>query len=53
MKRPDIIELMSRLKLRGMRAVDDEVTTTGINRRHEPPHIAGDLPSAEITEKHV
>jgi DNA replication protein DnaC len=51
MERTDIIELMSTLKLYGMRAAYDEVMTTGIKRRHEPPRIVGDLLSAEIAEK--
>jgi len=51
MERTDILELMSALKLYGMRAAYDEVMTTGIKRRHEPPHIVGDLLSAEIAEK--
>jgi hypothetical protein len=51
MERTDILELMSRLKLYGMRAAYDEVMTTGIKRRHEPPRIVGDLLSAEIAEK--
>src|SRR5438093_1200745 len=51
MERTDILELMSTLKLFGMRAAYDEVMTTGIKRRHEPPRIVGDLLSAEITEK--
>src|SRR5690349_21241723 len=42
---------MARLKLYGMRAAYDEVMTTGIKRRHEPPRIVGDLLSAEIAEK--
>src|SRR5437763_277126 len=54
---------MARLKLYGMRAAGacpraglrpdpgDEVMTTGIKRRHEPPRIVGDLLSAEIAEK--
>src|SRR3954452_2058181 len=42
---------MARLKLYGMRAAYDEVMTTGIKRRHEPPRIVGDLLSAEISEK--
>ena len=36
MKRTDILELMSTLKLYGMRAAYDEVMTTGIKRPHEP-----------------
>jgi DNA replication protein DnaC len=51
MERTDILELMSGLKLYGMRAAYDEVMTTGIKRRHEPPRIVGDLLSAEIAEK--
>jgi hypothetical protein len=39
MERTDILELMSTLKLYGMRAAYDEVMTTGIKRRHEPSRI--------------
>ena len=42
---------MSTLKLYGMQQVYDEVMTTGIKRRQEPPRIVGDLLSAEIAEK--
>ena len=63
MERTDVLELMATLKLYGMRAAGacpraglwpdpgDEVMTTGIKRRHEPPRIVGDLLSAEIVEK--
>src|SRR5437764_6299099 len=51
MERTAILELMSTLKLYGMRAAYDEVMITGIKRRHEPPRIVGDLLSAEIAEK--
>src|ERR1700675_72695 len=51
MERTDILELMATLKLYGMRAAYDEVMTTGIKRRHEPPRIVGDLLAAEIAEK--
>jgi DNA replication protein DnaC len=51
MERTDILELMSSLKLFGMRAAYDEVMATGIKRQHEPPRIVGDLLSAEIAEK--
>ena len=51
MEHTDILELMSTLKLYDMRAVYDEMMTTGIKRRHEPPRIVGDLLSAEIAEK--
>jgi DNA replication protein DnaC len=51
MERTEVLELMSQLKLYGMRAAYDEVMTAGIKRRHEPPRILGDLLAAEITEK--
>ncbi len=51
MERTDILELMTTLKLYGMRAAYDEVIATGIKRRHEPPRIVGDLLNAEIAEK--
>ncbi len=63
MERTEILELMSTLKLFGMRAAGacpraaqsadpgDEVMASGIKRRHEPPRIVGDLLSAEIAEK--
>jgi DNA replication protein DnaC len=51
MERSDILELMSKLKLFGMRSAYDEVMANGIKRRHEPPRILGDLLAAEIAEK--
>ena len=51
MERSEVLELMTRLKLYGMRAAYDEVMTTAIKRRHEPPHILGDLLAAEIAEQ--
>jgi DNA replication protein DnaC len=51
MERTEILELMSTLKLFGMRAAYDEVMASGIKRRQEPPRIVGDLLSAEIAEK--
>ena len=51
MDRTEVLELMAKLKLYGMRAAYDEVMTAGIKRRHEPPRILGDLLAAEITEK--
>ncbi len=51
MERTDILELMGRLKLFGMRAAYDEVMASGIKRRHEPARIIGDLLAAEIAEK--
>jgi hypothetical protein len=40
MERTDILELMTRLKLFGMRAAYDEIMANGIKRRHEPPRIS-------------
>jgi DNA replication protein DnaC len=51
MERTQVLELMTQLKLYGMRAAYDEVMTTGIKRRHEPPRILADLLTAEIAEK--
>ena len=51
MERTAVLELMTQLKLYGMRAAYDEVMTAGIKRRHEPPRILGDLLAAEIAEK--
>ena len=51
MDRTEVLELMAKLKLCGMRAAYDEVMTAGIKRRHEPPRILGDLLAAEIAEK--
>jgi DNA replication protein DnaC len=51
MERTDVLELMAKLKLFGMRAAYDEVMTTALKRRHEPPRIIGDLLAAEIAEK--
>ena len=42
---------LSGKELYGVRAAYDELMTTGIKRRHEPPCIVGDLLSAEIAEK--
>jgi DNA replication protein DnaC len=51
MERTDVLELMTKLKLFGMRAAYDEVMSSGIKRRHEPARIVGDLLAAEIAEK--
>src|ERR1700740_435208 len=51
MERADILELMTQLKLYGMRAAYDEVMTAGIKRRHEPSRILGDLLAAEIAQE--
>ena len=51
MERTQILDLMSSLKLYGMRNAYDEVMAAGIKRQHEPPRIVGDLLQAEIAEK--
>jgi DNA replication protein DnaC len=51
MERTEIFELMSELRLYGMRAAYDEIMATGIKRQHEPPRIVGDLLQAEVSEK--
>ena len=39
------------LELYGMKAAFDEIIATAVKRQHEPQHIVGDLPTAEISEK--
>ena len=51
MERTQIFELMSELRLYGMKAAYDEIMTMGIKRQHEPPRIVGDLLQAEVSEK--
>jgi len=51
MERTQVLDLMGKLKLYGMRGAYDEVMATAIKRQHEPPRIIGDLLSAEIAEK--
>jgi DNA replication protein DnaC len=51
MERTQIFDLMSELKLYGMKIAYDEIMATGIKRQHEPPRIVGDLLQAEVSEK--
>jgi len=51
MERSDILEMMSDLKLYGMKAAFDEIVTTAVKRQHEPQRLVGDLLKAEIVEK--
>jgi DNA replication protein DnaC len=51
MDRSELLELMAKLKLFGMRAAYDEVMADGLKRRHEPVRILGDLLRAEIADK--
>ncbi len=51
MERHEILEMMSQLKLAGMRAAFDEVIADGLKRQHPVPRIIGELLKAEIVEK--
>jgi DNA replication protein DnaC len=51
MERTQVLELMSSLKLYGMRSAYDEIMGNGIKRQHEPPQIVGDLLQSEIAKK--
>jgi DNA replication protein DnaC len=51
MERTQLFDLMSELKLYGMKAAYDEIMATAVKRQHEPQRIVGDLLSAEINEK--
>jgi DNA replication protein DnaC len=51
MERMQLFELMSELKLYGMKAAFDEIMATAIKRQHAPQRIIGDLLKAEISEK--
>ncbi len=51
MERHELIELMARLKLAGMRAALDDVLRDGIKRQRSAADILGDLLRAELAEK--
>ena len=51
MDRTEIFDLMSQLKLYGMKAAFDEIMATALKRKHEPANVVGDLLKAEIAEK--
>jgi DNA replication protein DnaC len=51
MERTEVLDLMGKLKLFGMKAAFDEVIANGIKRRHEPQRIIGDLLKAELVDK--
>jgi len=51
MERTEVLDMMSALKLYGMRNAYDETLATAIKRQHEPQHFVGDLLKAEINEK--
>src|SRR3974390_2943733 len=51
MERTEVLDMMSGLKLYGMRGAYDETLATAIKRKHEPQRFVGDLLKAEISEK--
>ena len=51
MKRTELFDLMSGLKLYGMKAAFDEIMASAVKRQHEPHRVLGDLLRAEISEK--
>jgi len=46
-----VLEVMSQLKLHGMKAAYDGIITAAVKRQHEPQRIVGDLLTAEFREK--
>src|ERR1700679_3855504 len=53
MERTEVLEMMSELKLYGMKSAYDEIYATALKRQHEPQRLVGDLLNAEISEKHA
>ena len=51
MERTEVLDMMSSLKLYGMRSAYDETLATALKRKHEPQRFVGDLLKAEISEK--
>src|SRR6202034_4480806 len=51
MERTEVLDMMSGLKLYGMRGAYDETLATALKRSHEPQRFVGDLLKAEISEK--
>ena len=51
MERTEVLDMMSDLKLYGMRSAYDETLATALKRKHEPQRFVGDLLKAEISEK--
>jgi DNA replication protein DnaC len=50
-ERTEVLEMMSELKLYGMKSAYDETLATALKRKHEPRQLVGDLLKAEISEK--
>lgn len=51
MERSQLFDLMSQLKLSGMKAAFDEIMATAVKRQHAPQRILGELLQAEINEQ--
>jgi hypothetical protein len=51
MERTEVLDMMSGLKLFGMRSAYDETLATAIKRKPEPQRFVGDLLKAEISGK--
>src|SRR3974390_699844 len=51
MERTEVLDMMSGLKLYGMKGAYDETLATAIKRKHEPQRFVGDLLKVEISEK--
>src|SRR6185437_14187056 len=51
MERTEVLDMMSGLKLYGMRGAYDETLATALKRKHQPQRFVGDLLKAEISEK--
>jgi len=53
MLRNEIMELMEKLKLRGMQSVYDEALSNGRKSRSTPEKIILEMLKAEATERHI
>lgn len=53
MQRHEVLELLAKLKLTGMRAAYDDIVPAGRKRKHSFERILGELLNAEIAEKKV
>ena len=51
MERTELLDMMTTLKLYGMKNAYDEILATALKRQHAPQRFAGDLLKAEISEK--
>ena len=52
-ERVEILDLMVRLKLAGMRAAYDEILEEGIRRKQPMPHVVGALLRAQVAAAHA